>query len=36
LSEEDIQKSIDKLLKPIIDLEGISIPGICWNNSSQL
>jgi phenylalanyl-tRNA synthetase beta chain len=29
LSEEDIQKSIDKLLKPIIDLEGISIPGIC-------
>ena len=28
LSEEDIQKSINKLLQPIIDIEGISIPGI--------
>ena len=28
LSEEDIQKSVNKLLKPIIDLEGISVPGL--------
>jgi phenylalanyl-tRNA synthetase beta subunit len=28
LSEEDIQKSVNNLLQPIIDLEGISIPGI--------
>jgi phenylalanyl-tRNA synthetase beta chain len=28
LSEEDIQKSINKLLQPIIDLDGISIPGL--------
>ena len=28
LSEEDIQKSVNKLLKPIIDFEGISIPGL--------
>jgi phenylalanyl-tRNA synthetase beta chain len=28
LSEEDIQKSVNKLLQPIIDIEGISIPGI--------
>ena len=27
LSEEDIQKSVNELLQPIIDLEGISIPG---------
>jgi phenylalanyl-tRNA synthetase beta subunit len=27
LSEEDIQKSVNRLLKPVIDLEGISIPG---------
>ncbi len=28
LSEEDIQKSVSALLQPIIDLEGISIPGL--------
>jgi phenylalanyl-tRNA synthetase beta chain len=28
LSEDDIQKSVNKLLQPIIDIEGISIPGI--------
>ena len=28
LSEEDIQKSVNKLLKPIVDLEGVSIPGL--------
>ena len=28
LSEEDIQNSVNELLKPIIDLEGISIPGL--------
>jgi phenylalanyl-tRNA synthetase beta chain len=28
LSEEEIQKSVNKLLKPIIDLEGVSIPGL--------
>ena len=28
LSEEEIQKSIDKLLEPIVDLEGVSIPGL--------
>ena len=28
LSEEDIQKSVNKILQPIIDIEGISIPGI--------
>jgi len=28
LSEEDIQKSVNELLQPIIDLEGISIPGL--------
>tara|TARA_Y100000741_G_scaffold25127_1_gene18222 strand:+ start:27528 stop:29435 length:1908 start_codon:yes stop_codon:yes gene_type:complete len=28
LSDEDIQKSIDKILKPIIDLKGVSIPGL--------
>ena len=30
LSEEDIQKSVNELLQPIIDLEGISIPGLYW------
>ncbi len=28
LSEEEIQKSIDKLLEPIVDLEGVAIPGL--------
>ncbi len=28
LSDEEIQKSVNKLLKPILDLEGISIPGL--------
>jgi len=28
LSDDDIQKSIDKILKPIIDLKGVSIPGL--------
>ena len=28
LSEEEIQKSVNKLLKPIVDLEGVSIPGL--------
>ena len=28
LSDEDIQKSIDKILKPIIDLKGVSVPGL--------
>ncbi len=28
LSEEEIQKSIDNLLKPIISLDGVSIPGL--------
>jgi hypothetical protein len=30
LSEEDIQKSANNLLQPIMDLEGISIPGLNW------
>ena len=28
LSEEEIQNSINKLLKPIIDIKGVSIPGL--------
>ena len=28
LSEEEIQQSVKKLLKPIIDLEGVSVPGL--------
>ncbi len=28
LSDEDIQKSINKILKPIINLDGVSIPGL--------
>ncbi|MFL2726085.1 MAG: phenylalanine--tRNA ligase subunit beta [Gammaproteobacteria bacterium] len=28
LSEDEIQKSVNKLLNPIIDLEGVSIPGL--------
>ncbi len=28
LSDEEIQKSINKLLQPIVDLEGVSIPGL--------
>ncbi len=28
LSDKDIQDSVDRILKPIIDLEGISIPGM--------
>ena len=28
LSEDEIQQSINKLLKPIVDLEGVSIPGL--------
>ncbi len=28
LSEEEIQQSVNKLLKPIIDLDGVSIPGL--------
>jgi phenylalanyl-tRNA synthetase beta chain len=28
LSEDEIQKSVNKLLKPIVDLEGVSIPGL--------
>ena len=28
LSEEDIQNSIGKILKPIIDLDGVVIPGL--------
>ncbi len=28
LSDEDIQHSVNKLLKPIIDLDGISVPGL--------
>ena len=28
LSEDEIQQSVNKLLKPIIDLEGVSIPGL--------
>ena len=28
LSEKEIQKSVNKLLKPIVDLEGVSIPGL--------
>ena len=28
LSEEEIQNSVNKLIKPIINLEGVSIPGI--------
>ncbi len=28
LSDEEIQKSVNRLLQPIIDLEGISIPGL--------
>jgi len=28
LSEEEIQQSVNKLLKPIVDLEGVSIPGL--------
>ena len=28
LSEEEIQKTIHRLLKPILDLEGVSVPGL--------
>jgi phenylalanyl-tRNA synthetase beta subunit len=28
LSEEEVQNSVNRLLKPIIQLEGISIPGL--------
>ncbi len=28
LSDDEIQKSVDRLLKPIVDLEGVSIPGL--------
>ena len=28
LSDEDIQKSINKILKPILNLDGVSIPGL--------
>ena len=28
LSDEEIQRDVDKILKPIIDLEGVSIPGL--------
>ena len=28
LSEEEIQQGVNKLLKPIVDLEGVSIPGL--------
>jgi len=28
LSDEEIQQSVNKLLKPIIDLDGVSIPGL--------
>ena len=28
LSEEEIQKTIQRLLKPILDLEGVSVPGL--------
>ena len=28
LSEDEIQNSINKLLKPILDIEGVSIPGL--------
>ena len=28
LSEEEIQKTINRLLKPILDLEGVSVPGL--------
>ena len=28
LSEDEIQQSVNKLLKPIVDLEGVSIPGL--------
>ena len=28
LSDEEIQKSIDKILKPIINLDGVFIPGL--------
>jgi len=28
LSEDEINKSVNKLLKPIVDLEGVSIPGL--------
>ena len=28
LSEEEIQKSINKILKPIVQLEGVSVPGL--------
>ena len=28
LSDEEIHKSINKLLKPIIDLDGVSVPGM--------
>ncbi len=28
LSDEDIQISVDRLLKPIIDLDGVSVPGL--------
>ena len=28
LSEDDVHKSVNKLLKPIVDLEGVSVPGM--------
>ena len=31
LSEEDIQMSIGKILKPIIDLDGVIVPGLELN-----
>jgi phenylalanyl-tRNA synthetase beta subunit len=28
LSDDEIQNSVNRLLKPIIDLDGISVPGL--------
>ena len=28
LSDEDIRKSITKILKPILDIDGVSVPGL--------
>ena len=28
LSEEEIQKTTQRLLKPVLDLEGVSVPGL--------
>ena len=28
LSDEEIQKSVEKIIKPMVDLDGVSVPGL--------